>query len=296
MVRKTQDTPSSIRIRENQKRSRDRRKGLLDSLQKRVQDFELNGVRATHEMQQAARRVAQENERLRSLLALHGVSRERVDLYLSSFDGSGATNCPQVTSMKTTVPCQSSTPETASGPASNTVPPTWKSVAENPSVSHLSGRDFGHDGQALQREPWNVNQSSKRYQGRDLTVRHLESAPLHGHLQAASESSSVMSQVPENYSETQNIDRPNSRVHEFAASEKADLCPNDPDCFCPPISAIEDGSSSPGLETSCETAARIIIEMSGDKDRDLVRASLGCSGRGDCNVKNTTILQVMGEM
>ncbi|KAF2176864.1 hypothetical protein K469DRAFT_742759 [Zopfia rhizophila CBS 207.26] len=175
MARKTQDTPSSIRIRENQKRSRARRKDLLESLQKRVQDFELKGVRATHEMQQAARRVAQENERLRSLLALHGVLREEVDSYLRSFDESGAANCPQVTSMKTPVPCQSSTPDTAE-----------------------------------------ANMATMARFGK--------------------------------------------------------------------------------LETSCETAARIIIEMGGDKDRDLVRASLGCSGRDDCNVKNTTVLQVMGDM
>ena len=283
---KIQDTPSSIRIRENQKRSRARRKDLLDSLQKRVQDFELNGVRATQKMQQAARRVVQENERLRSLLALHGVLREEVDSYLRSFDESSTTNCPRVTNTRISVPCQNSTPETVSGPASNAVPPTWKSVAEFPSVGHLSERDSEHDGHALLGEPWNISQSTKRYQERDLAARPLESAPLHGHLQATSESSSVISQGSGNYSETQDIGSLDNRVHECA----------DPDCFCPSTSAIEDGSFSPGLETSCETAARIIMEMGGDKDRDLVRASLGCSGIDDCNVKNTTVLQVMGDM
>ena len=38
-------------------------------------------------MQRVARRVNQENMRLRSLLARHGVSTEEVDLYLRSFDG-----------------------------------------------------------------------------------------------------------------------------------------------------------------------------------------------------------------
>lgn len=247
-------------------------------------------------MQQAARRVIQENERLRNLLALHGVLREEVDSYLRSFDESGATNCPQATSMKTTVPCQSSTPDTMPSPASNAVPPTKDSVTESPSVDHLSGRDFEHDGQSLVGEPRNVNYSSEQYQGKDLTARYWESVPLRGYLPTVSESSSVISQRPGNYSETQDIGRLNTCVHEFIASEKSDLCPNDPDCFCPSAFAVEDGSFSPGLETSCETAASIIIEMGGDKDRDLVRASLGCSGSDDCNVKNTTVLQVMGDM
>jgi hypothetical protein len=80
------DTPSSMRIRENQRRSRNRRKELIEELQGRVQDFERKGVVATQEMQRAARKVAKENVRLRSLLAHHGVPQDEVDTYLRSFD------------------------------------------------------------------------------------------------------------------------------------------------------------------------------------------------------------------
>jgi hypothetical protein len=80
------ETSSSARIRDNQRRSRNRRKELIDDLQKRVQTYEQNGVTATQDMQRAARKVAQENLRLRSLLAHHGISQEAVDFYLRSFD------------------------------------------------------------------------------------------------------------------------------------------------------------------------------------------------------------------
>ncbi|KAF1361192.1 hypothetical protein EJ07DRAFT_40436, partial [Lizonia empirigonia] len=72
----------AIRIRDNQRRSRARRKDLIKDLQTRVQEFELKGVNATKDMQRAARKVAQENERLRTLLARHGVLRDEVDSFL----------------------------------------------------------------------------------------------------------------------------------------------------------------------------------------------------------------------
>ncbi|KAF1975182.1 hypothetical protein BU23DRAFT_552597 [Bimuria novae-zelandiae CBS 107.79] len=84
MARKSNDTPSSTRIRDNQRRSRTRRAELLHDLQKRVQEYERQGVAATLEMQRAARKVVQENARLRALLALRGVSSEEVESFLRS--------------------------------------------------------------------------------------------------------------------------------------------------------------------------------------------------------------------
>jgi hypothetical protein len=102
------DTPSSVRIRENQRRSRNRRKELIEELQGRVQDFERKGVVATQEMQRAARRVAQENLRLRGLLAHHGVPHEEVDAYLRSFDDDNALKDASDAAMLP-VPCQAET-------------------------------------------------------------------------------------------------------------------------------------------------------------------------------------------
>ncbi|RMZ73301.1 bzip transcription factor [Pyrenophora seminiperda CCB06] len=86
------DTPSSVRIRENQRRSRNQRKELIHDLQRRVQEYEAKGVAATQDMQRAARKVAEENLRLRSLLASRGVSQSEIVTYLQSFDAGSVQN------------------------------------------------------------------------------------------------------------------------------------------------------------------------------------------------------------
>ncbi|KAL7934045.1 hypothetical protein V8C35DRAFT_45419 [Trichoderma chlorosporum] len=78
---------AAIRIRENQRRSRARRKEYVEGMQRKLQDFETKGVAATLEMQQAAREVAIENSRLRLLLAHSGVGVDAVEGFLQSFKG-----------------------------------------------------------------------------------------------------------------------------------------------------------------------------------------------------------------
>ncbi|TGJ81193.1 hypothetical protein E0Z10_g7569 [Xylaria hypoxylon] len=68
--------------RENQQRSRARRRAYLATLEARVRDFEAREIQATQEMQRAAREVAWTNERLVELLATKDVSRVQVDEFL----------------------------------------------------------------------------------------------------------------------------------------------------------------------------------------------------------------------
>jgi len=75
---------AAVRIRNNQRRSRARHRELVDELKARVREYELQGVQATLEMRQAARKVALENSQLRSLLASRGVAHEEVEQYLAS--------------------------------------------------------------------------------------------------------------------------------------------------------------------------------------------------------------------
>ncbi|KAF6831160.1 hypothetical protein CMUS01_07438 [Colletotrichum musicola] len=72
------------RIRDNQRRSRARKKEYLQNLENRLRECQLQGVTASAEVQQAARRVAEENQKLRQLLGNLGVSGDRVDQYLST--------------------------------------------------------------------------------------------------------------------------------------------------------------------------------------------------------------------
>lgn len=56
----------------------------MEDLQRKIRAHETQGVQATLDMQRAARSVALENARLRSLLASKGVSEDEVEKYLAS--------------------------------------------------------------------------------------------------------------------------------------------------------------------------------------------------------------------
>ncbi|KAJ5294684.1 hypothetical protein N7508_009505 [Penicillium antarcticum] len=73
---------SSARIRDNQRRSRTRRKEYVHDLEQRLRAFEKLGVKATQEVQAAGKKVASENVLLRSLLMLHGVTETQITQYL----------------------------------------------------------------------------------------------------------------------------------------------------------------------------------------------------------------------
>jgi hypothetical protein len=72
------------RIRDNQRRSRARRKEYLQELEQRLRLCELQGIEASAEIQAAARKVAEENKLLRQLLRDNGVGNERINAYLLS--------------------------------------------------------------------------------------------------------------------------------------------------------------------------------------------------------------------
>ncbi|KAH6692459.1 hypothetical protein F5X68DRAFT_188126 [Plectosphaerella plurivora] len=83
----TKDPANASRIRDNQRRSRARRKEYVEELQRQVQEYEKQGVQASLDIQKAARDVSIENSRLRTLLSHRGVSAPEIDAYLRSFDG-----------------------------------------------------------------------------------------------------------------------------------------------------------------------------------------------------------------
>ncbi|KXL43590.1 hypothetical protein M433DRAFT_69513, partial [Acidomyces richmondensis BFW] len=62
------------RIRDNQRRSRARRKEYLQELESKYRQCEQLGVEASAEIQAAAKKVVEENRRLRALLKQQGFS------------------------------------------------------------------------------------------------------------------------------------------------------------------------------------------------------------------------------
>ena len=84
IILQTDHVTSSARVRDNQRRSRARRKEYTLGLEERLRRFESLGVEVTREVQAAGRKVAAENALLRSLLRHHGVLENEVGEYLKS--------------------------------------------------------------------------------------------------------------------------------------------------------------------------------------------------------------------
>ncbi|KAK6448510.1 hypothetical protein FP744_10004760 [Trichoderma asperellum] len=83
-----QQKANLARIRDNQRRSRARRREYIAELEQRLRNFELEGVSASSEVQLAARRVAEENRQLRELLHKHGFQDEYIAQFLLQQSGS----------------------------------------------------------------------------------------------------------------------------------------------------------------------------------------------------------------
>jgi hypothetical protein len=84
-----QEKANLARIRDNQRRSRARRKEYLQELEARLRSCELLGIEASSEIQVAARRVADENRKLRALLSQNGIGDGEVEAYLQNSGSDG---------------------------------------------------------------------------------------------------------------------------------------------------------------------------------------------------------------
>lgn len=93
LLTSNQTTKSSeahlARVRDNQRRSRARRKQYLDELESKLRKCEATGAEASSEMQVAAREVLEENARLRQVLKKQGMSEQEINTLAASEDPSG---------------------------------------------------------------------------------------------------------------------------------------------------------------------------------------------------------------
>ena len=78
----SQEKGDLARVRNNQRRSRARRKEYLSEIEAKLRQYDSRGIEVTAEVQRAARGVISENRKLRRLLAHHGVADEQVESYL----------------------------------------------------------------------------------------------------------------------------------------------------------------------------------------------------------------------
>jgi hypothetical protein len=78
---RVQQVDRTLRLRENKRRNRQRQKDYTAELESRLRNLQSEGVKATQEVQLSARRVVQDNLRLKALLRSKGVDEHTINTW-----------------------------------------------------------------------------------------------------------------------------------------------------------------------------------------------------------------------
>lgn len=292
---------------------------MIKDLQLRVQEYEVKGVAATQEMQRAARKVAQENERLRILLARQGILKEEIDSFLRSceqMEDSAEPEAPM--SGVRTSRVLNPYPKHA-GPRSLGIQPSSQAYSRDysPRASPISRPPPVQ----IARQPVVASPTTSHFRpeircgptSKTLMEIEVEAATMARPVEACRKVEAYYNSSPSSRPQegmpaftfpecTPSITQsqgccPPPRPPPEAVMEDLD-CPSTTDCFCPPTTTIPSITARPAMssdEISCETAATIIAQMRGDGDESAARASIGCAPQQVCTIKNAFLMQVLDE-
>jgi len=235
-----------------------------------VHEYERQGVTATLEMQRAARKVAQDNCRLRRLLALHGVSQEEVDAYLRREEEVGSSQEAHPASLAAHDRGWTETESSSEAPG----------MAKSRNNTHPSQH-------ACTSRHWEINDVDSDNLATTTTPPPPPPPPPPLPLPLP-----LPTSIPGVAGATLDLQRPKGADDIiYTCSDMTPSTSQDPSS----VPRSDADAMGAGLEISCQAAAAMIAEMRGDGDEDLVRDSLGCNGRQRCTIKNTTVLQVMDQ-
>ncbi|KAL7911724.1 hypothetical protein GGI35DRAFT_297035 [Trichoderma velutinum] len=282
--------------RESQRRSRARRTELINDLKKQVQDYQRQGASASLEMQRVAQAVTFENQRLKSLLGLHGVSQDEIDQFIlpppANSPGSpdrlfesGALKCKACGS--TSIMLQHPPAVLSSQQHENyqTPPQNMGDCAlPSPSIScetvEPSRRENNPD--------MGVSPTAFNSPPATQAVHYL---PSTGNIQETAKAQQLQSR--ENNKRQCCGSRSNEGDNQH--NEKS-LEVNPPVATPHPLpnhTAPEAINSTDSMETSCDTAASILVDLHHGMDNEQARTALGCKGSETCSVSNIKIFQLL---
>ncbi|KAF2103812.1 hypothetical protein NA57DRAFT_50680 [Rhizodiscina lignyota] len=254
MPRKASTTAPAVRIRENQRRARARRKELIDDLKIRIRNYETQGITATAQVQKAAQKVLLENRGLRALLAEKGVLPAEIEAFLHGchYDASftAALQTPEPVDIADTrsqaassVDLQQSA-ETHASDATNQLVSAASTPAAPMDIECKSASEAGKDGEFTASSP-------------DTELRCGEQ--------------------PE-----EDLER-GSPLPNFLGPVS--------DCYCPDIESVAGQAQS--SETECSVAANILAGFRGHGDIEQARAELGCPDTAQCSITNAALLHAL---
>ncbi|OCK83432.1 hypothetical protein K432DRAFT_379524 [Lepidopterella palustris CBS 459.81] len=258
-------TTNLARIRDNQRRSRARRKEYLQEIETKLRHCEQMGVEASAEIQSAARKVLEENKRLRALLRERGVSESEIHSIMGTTDRMPeyASPAPMLEAMLgCRRPCNTQSLNTT-GPVG--APPTSMPMP-SPSVSIPYQRAIALQPRTGSASPHSLCSS--------VDTPSSISTPTFSHIPMA---------TSQDLSDTDSLQHLNYQYDQSLNT---------------PWNLPQDRNFSPDQMTysntsSCVYAANIIRSMRSDVGMEL-EADLGCRELGtDCSVDNSVVFNVM---
>ncbi|UKZ66276.1 uncharacterized protein TrAtP1_007450 [Trichoderma atroviride] len=270
--------------REIQRRSRARRAEVMNDLKKQVEAYQQQGATASLEMQKVAQAVAFENRRLRNLLKIHGVSQDDVERYIAM--PSAPLSDTQASSHEPgSLRCR------ACGSTSI--------VAEKLPVALLA--DQSRVGSNISQEdtypqPSTSVRSMPILPDKNIAIETVPTAvALPPRSNISHQVSGKRSQEESNYGhQSQNRTSYTSKDKDKNCNGQTSLdveaplsMPRDPHY----ASTRKDHSDV--METSCDTAASILVDLHHHADTQRARAALGCKGPNSCTVNNIKIFQLL---
>ncbi|KAL7900382.1 hypothetical protein HDV63DRAFT_311203 [Trichoderma sp. SZMC 28014] len=274
--------------RQSQRRSRARRAEMMNDLKKQVEAYQRQGAVASSEMQKAAQAVAFENQRLRNLLKLHGVSQDDIGRYNATT--SAPPSSTEVISYEpSSLRCR------ACGSTSI--------VAEKLPVSFSTGQsDVGS----------NISQQDSLYPQPATSNRSRANSSPRADKKTAVTAASTAVVLPARSTPPHEFgDRSDQKEsdNEHQSHIRTSYTGKNKDKSCnseisldvkTPLSMLRDThcaskrkNHTDAMETSCDTAASILVDLHHHADTERARAALGCKGPNSCTVNNIKIFQLL---
>lgn len=247
-------------------------------------------------MQRVAQAVTLENQRLRSLLSVHGVSQDEINRFISpppaispgSPDGlleSGALKCKTCGSTSIMLqhppavlsPLQHQDYHTSPQIMSDCALPSPSISCDTVELSKMENNtDMGVSPTVFNSPP--VNQILHT----GPSTRNTQEAKKCQRSQSQESSKHQCCGSRSNEGDNQHSEKPRE--------DKLHLPTPHP---LPNPTAPEAISSNDSMETSCDTAASILVDLHHGMDNEQARTALGCTGSETCNVSNIKIFQLL---
>jgi hypothetical protein len=305
------------RIRDNQRRSRARRKEYLQELEARLRQCELQGIEASSEIQMAARRVADENKKLRGLLAQHGVGDDTIETYLQTSPTSDTMMGGQYGSSSAAVQMLEQLLQTrkqycvdgnnpitvnmGGGPGSrassaslSTVQSLWDPIypqntggRRRSGTLQPTGKAASSAHQFMTPSTSSASQTSSLGQGSSRGVPHHQQRLASVQMPRNPSSVTNRNQQMFDFDQQLGISNPSQYTSHQGTAQKH-LQPHS----APQRSSVYIPTTSTSNVNNCNYATDMITTMAG-VDPSAVRADLGCLPGMDCEVDNHLVFNVM---